>query len=90
MISSLACADILETVMVFDCEDQHVICLSCFEIFVKSRLNERKFVVDEEFGYTLGCPVTSCDLGLIHETKHFLSIISQEDYDRYQRFAAEG
>ena len=75
--------------MVFNCEDQHVICLSCFEIFVKSRLSERQFLVDDKLGYTLNCPV-GCDDSLITEPKHFLAILSdREDYDRYQRFAAE-
>ena len=76
--------------MVFDCQDQHVICVPCFEIFVKSRLNERQFTIDEETGYyTLGCPV-GCENSLITHPKHFLAIISKEDYERYQRFATEG
>ena len=76
--------------MVFDCPDQHVICVPCFEIFVKSRLNERQFTIDAETGYyTLGCPV-GCENSLITHPKHFLAIISKDDYDRYQRFATEG
>lgn len=87
----IACTDdSIETVMVFDCPDQHVICVPCFEIFVKSRLNERQFTIDAETGYyTLGCPV-GCENSLITHPKHFLAIISKEDYERYQRFATEG
>ena len=52
-VPCLACGDSLETVMVFE-NCQHVICLSCFEVYICSRLNERQLVVDDVSGYTLG------------------------------------
>ena len=88
-IPCLACTESSDTVLVFECEDQHVICLECFRVYAKSRLNERQFVADENLGYTLGCPV-NCANSLISQHKHILSMLDdQDDYDRYQRFAAE-
>ena len=42
---------------------------------------------DETLGYTLPCPI-GCPDSLIEETRHF-KLIPSNDYDRYQRFAAE-
>ena len=83
----LACTESLDTVLVFECD--HSICLECFSIYVKSRLNERQFIVDQHLGYTLGCPV-GCANSLIEEHKHILCILEDpNEYDKYQRFAAE-
>lgn len=85
-------------------------CLSCFQTYCVSRLNERNFIQDPQFGYTLPCPsmefntfiVSSrftldhkltffsvgCENSLIQETHHF-RLVGDEQYERYQRFAAE-
>ena len=50
-IPCLSCGDTLpedETVVVFECADQHVICLDCFKLYALSRLNERQFILDEK------------------------------------------
>ena len=52
-----------------------------------SRLNERRFIIDLQIGYSLDCPV-SCPQSLIRETNHF-KLMSDSDYDKYQRFGAE-
>ena len=88
-VPCLACAECEDTVLVFDCQDRHVICLECFTVYVKSRLNERQFTyVDDKMGYTLGCPV-NCQNSLLAEHKHLLAVLDRDDYERYQRFAAE-
>ena len=88
-IPCLACTESLETVLVFECEDHHVICLQCFGTYVKSRLNERQMVADPILGYTIGCPI-GCPESLISQHKHILVVLEERaDYDRYHRFAAE-
>ena len=108
---------VCDPVLVFSC--LHVICTGCFSDFCASRLNERRFELDDELGYTLGCPI-GCDDSLISETRqvgnaifvrnnyrnfvfscclcsafHYRSIFrhfklaGSEQYERYQRFAAE-
>ena len=87
-VPCLACTESADTVIVFDCLDRHVICVDCFTTYVMSRLNERQLVLDEKMGYTLGCPV-NCANSLVAEHKHLLAVLDRDDYDRYQRFAAE-
>ena len=87
-VPCLACTESAETVLVFDCLDRHVICMDCFTTYVTSRLNERQLVLDEKMGYTLSCPVNCAD-SLVAEHKHLLAVLDRDDYDRYQRFAAE-
>lgn len=48
---------------------------------------ERQFIQDTEIGYTLACPA-GCENSLIEEIHHF-KLLKKEQYDRYQRFAAE-
>ena len=36
--------------LVFECEDRHVICLQCFGIYAKGRLNERQMIADTDLG----------------------------------------
>ena len=45
-----------EIVLVFQCEETHVICVDCFARYVESKLNQRQFVLSGEIGYTLSCP----------------------------------
>ena len=49
-IPCLACTESLDTVLVFECEDRHVICLQCFGIYAKGRLNERQMIADPDLG----------------------------------------
>ena len=74
-----------------------MICLSCFRDYCISRLNDRSFTLHDELGYTLGCPV-GCENSFIDSSsKHFSAILSNSlsddknsnQYERYQRFAAE-
>ena len=81
-VPCLACTEVIETVLVFECEDKHVICLECFGVYVKSRLSERQFVADKNLGYTIGCPV-GCENSLVSEHKHILVMLDDpDDYDR--------
>jgi len=86
-VPCLACTEECDPVLVFECQDRHVICLQCFADFCKSRLNERQFLLDPEIGYTLSCPVRCTD-SLLTDTRHF-RLIGSSEYDRYQRFGAE-
>ena len=58
---------VCDPVLVFLC--LHVICAGCFADFCASRLNERRFDLDDRLGYTLGCPI-GCDDSLISETRY--------------------
>ena len=40
----------MDTVLVFECEDRHVICLECFGVYSKGKLNERQMVADPNLG----------------------------------------
>ncbi|KAL1465977.1 hypothetical protein MTO96_026966 [Rhipicephalus appendiculatus] len=84
-VPCLACLDVSRIVLVFKCA--HVICLDCFRAYCRSRLDERAFVQHPTLGWTLPCPVGCAD-SLIEESHHFY-LLGSEQYQRYQRFAAE-
>lgn len=86
-VPCLACTDVCETVLVFPCPAGHVTCLPCFRRYCESRLLERQFVQHPEVGYTLGCPA-GCTESAIEEIHHF-KLLTNEQYERYQRFATE-
>ncbi|KAF4517276.1 hypothetical protein B566_EDAN008610 [Ephemera danica] len=86
-VPCLACTDVRSPVLVFPCEEGHVTCLDCFRHYCLSRLNERQFRYDKDIGYTLPCPA-GCENSLIQEFHHF-RLLSEEEYQRYQRFATE-
>ncbi|EEC18276.1 hypothetical protein IscW_ISCW013634 [Ixodes scapularis] len=46
----------IRIVLVFPCTSSHVICLECFGIYCRSRLDERGFVQHPQLGSTLPCP----------------------------------
>ncbi|KAB7498657.1 E3 ubiquitin-protein ligase parkin [Armadillidium nasatum] len=86
-VSCLACTDVSSPIVVFQCQSAHVMCLDCFVTYCVSRLNERQFICDSTFGYTLSCPV-GCPDSLIEEVHHF-KLMGDQHYERYQRFATE-
>ena len=45
-----------ETVVVFDCENQHVQCKDCFVQQCETALNSRDFEEHRQYGYTIKCP----------------------------------
>lgn len=86
-VPCLACLDVGQPVMVFECPEKHVSCVECFQNYCRTRLNERQFELHPDYGYTLPCPV-GCPDSLIRETRHF-KLIGAHDYERYQRFGTE-
>lgn len=86
-VRCLACGDISDVVLVFPCSAGHTSCLECFTLYCNSRLMERQFVSHESIGYTLPCPV-GCENSYIQEIHHF-KLLPTDQYERYQRFAAE-
>ncbi|KAG8193062.1 hypothetical protein JTE90_028174 [Oedothorax gibbosus] len=86
-VPCIACTGESATVLVFPCEDGHVICLDCFQLYCTTRLNERRFIQDEIIGYSIDCPA-GCPDSLIKEPHHF-KILGEDQYSRYQRFGAE-
>lgn len=87
-VPCLACTEAsCDPVLVFTCQSRHVICVSCFADYGRSRLGERQFIMDPVYGYTLPCPV-SCEGSLIDEPQHF-RLLGSDNWDRYQRFGAE-
>jgi len=86
-VPCLACTEVNPLVVVFECAARHVICVDCFGDYGRSRLNERQFVLDVDLGYTLPCAV-GCQNSLVKESRHF-KILGEENYTRYQTFAAE-
>ncbi len=88
LVPCLACMDDGDPVVAFDCADRHVVCVDCFAAYCLSKLGERAFILDDELGYTLGCPA-GCEESLIRETRHFKLALKGEEYERYQRFGAE-
>uniref|UniRef100_A0A674MEW2 E3 ubiquitin-protein ligase parkin n=1 Tax=Takifugu rubripes TaxID=31033 RepID=A0A674MEW2_TAKRU len=54
-VPCIACTDVMDVVLVFECLERHVICLECFRHYCQVRLNERQFVYDPDVGYSLPC-----------------------------------
>ncbi|XP_061084126.1 E3 ubiquitin-protein ligase parkin isoform X2 [Conger conger] len=86
-VPCIACTDVTSPVLVSQCPERHVICLDCFHTYCVTRLQERQFVHDPEIGYSLPC-AAGCANSLIKEVHHFRAL-GEEQYERYQRYAAE-
>ncbi|XP_013882826.1 E3 ubiquitin-protein ligase parkin [Austrofundulus limnaeus] len=86
-VPCIGCTDIMDVVLVFQCPQRHVICLSCFQRYCQTRLNERQFVQHPVIGYSLPCAV-GCEDSLIKELHHF-RILGEEQYERYKQYGAE-
>ncbi|XP_077103187.1 E3 ubiquitin-protein ligase parkin [Siphateles boraxobius] len=86
-VPCIACTDIVTPVLVFQCAERHVICLDCFHLYCVTRLNERQFIQEPLVGYSLPC-AAGCPDSLIREVHHF-RVLGDEQYERYQRYAAE-
>ncbi|KAM6915823.1 E3 ubiquitin-protein ligase parkin [Xenentodon cancila] len=86
-VSCIACTDVMEVVLVFQCSERHVICLDCFRRYCQTRLNERQFVYHPVIGYSLPC-AAGCEDSLIRELHHF-RILGDDQYGRYQQYGAE-
>ncbi|KAL1263368.1 hypothetical protein QQF64_006107, partial [Cirrhinus molitorella] len=86
-VPCIACTDIMTPVLVFQCAERHVICLECFHMYCVTRLNERQFIQEPLVGYSLPC-AAGCPDSLIKEVHHF-RVLGDEQYERYQRYAAE-
>ncbi|XP_071371032.1 E3 ubiquitin-protein ligase parkin, partial [Centroberyx affinis] len=54
-VPCIACTDVMDVVLVFQCAERHVICLDCFHRYCLTRLNERQFVHHPVIGYSLPC-----------------------------------
>ncbi|XP_036979070.1 E3 ubiquitin-protein ligase parkin [Acanthopagrus latus] len=86
-VPCIACTDIMDVVLVFQCSERHVICLDCFRRYCQTRLSERQFVSHPVIGYSLPC-AAGCDESLIKELHHF-RILGDEQYGRYLQYGAE-
>ncbi|XP_041645481.1 E3 ubiquitin-protein ligase parkin isoform X2 [Cheilinus undulatus] len=86
-VPCIACTDIMDAVVVFQCLERHVICLDCFRLYCQTRLNERQFVYHPVIGYSLPC-AAGCDDSLIKELHHF-RILGEDQYGRYLQYGAE-
>ncbi|XP_076841761.1 E3 ubiquitin-protein ligase parkin isoform X2 [Brachyhypopomus gauderio] len=86
-VPCIACTDVLSPVLVSQCVERHVICLDCFHLYCVTRLNERQFIHDPAVGYSLPC-AAGCPDSLIKELHHF-RVLGDDQYERYQRYAAE-
>ncbi|CAG05127.1 unnamed protein product, partial [Tetraodon nigroviridis] len=86
-VPCIACADVVDVVLVFQCLERHVICLECFRHYCQVRVNERQFVYDAAIGYSLPC-AAGCTNSLIKEVHHF-RILGENQYERYLQYGAE-
>ncbi|CAJ1066637.1 hypothetical protein NQZ68_029674 [Xyrichtys novacula] len=86
-VPCIACTDVMDVVLVFQCLERHVICLDCFHRYCQTRLNERHFVHHPVIGYSLPC-AAGCPDSLIKELHHF-RILGDEQYGRYLQYGAE-
>uniref|UniRef100_A0A3P8UV00 E3 ubiquitin-protein ligase parkin n=1 Tax=Cynoglossus semilaevis TaxID=244447 RepID=A0A3P8UV00_CYNSE len=86
-VPCIACTDIMEVVLVFQCSERHVICLDCFRRYCETRLNERSFIQDAAVGYSLPC-AAGCADSLIKELHHF-RVLGVNQYERYLQYGAE-
>uniref|UniRef100_UPI00398EA32F E3 ubiquitin-protein ligase parkin isoform X2 n=1 Tax=Pristiophorus japonicus TaxID=55135 RepID=UPI00398EA32F len=76
-VPCITCTDTVDPVLIFPCEDRHVICLDCFHLYCVTRLNDRQFIHDPECGYSLPC-VAGCLDSLIKEVHHFRILGSEQ------------
>ncbi|ESO87318.1 hypothetical protein LOTGIDRAFT_107352, partial [Lottia gigantea] len=86
-IDCIACGEKQSPVLVYPCPDGHVTCLDCFTRYCEVMLNERRFIHNDDYGYTLPCPA-KCEGSLIQENHHFC-LMGEELYNKYKEFAAE-
>ncbi|XP_049455987.1 E3 ubiquitin-protein ligase parkin [Epinephelus fuscoguttatus] len=86
-VPCIACTDVMDVVLVFQCSERHVICLDCFRRYCQTRLNERQFVHHPVIGYSLPC-AAGCVDSLIKELHHF-RILGEDQYGRYLQYGAE-
>lgn len=86
-VECITCFDSTEIIVVFDCDANHSMCVRCFVDYVEDSLNNRRFRLHNQYGYTIRCP-TGCDGSEIKETGH-MKILGRTNYERYLRFAAE-
>uniref|UniRef100_A0A3Q3SZL2 E3 ubiquitin-protein ligase parkin n=1 Tax=Mastacembelus armatus TaxID=205130 RepID=A0A3Q3SZL2_9TELE len=86
-VPCIACTDVMDVVVVFQCLERHVICLDCFRRYCQTRLDERQFVHHHVFGYSLPCPA-GCRDSLIKELHHF-RVLGDDQYGRYLQYGAE-
>ncbi|XP_051251670.1 E3 ubiquitin-protein ligase parkin isoform X2 [Dicentrarchus labrax] len=91
-VPCIACTDIMDLVLVFQCSERHVICVDCFRRYCQTRLNERQFVYHPVIGYSLPC-AAGCVDSLIKELHHFRILgddqWSVSKYGRYLQYGAE-
>uniref|UniRef100_A0A3Q3W2D7 Uncharacterized protein n=1 Tax=Mola mola TaxID=94237 RepID=A0A3Q3W2D7_MOLML len=86
-VPCIACTDIRDVVLVFQCSERHVICLDCFRGYCQTRVSERQFMYDPVIGYSLPC-AAGCPDSLIKELHHF-RILGDDQYGRYLQYGAE-
>ncbi|XP_044228140.1 E3 ubiquitin-protein ligase parkin [Thunnus albacares] len=86
-VPCIACTDVMDVVLVFQCPERHVICLDCFRRYCQTRLDERQFVHHPVIGYSLPC-AAGCTDSLVKELHHF-RILGDDQYGRYLQFGAE-
>ncbi|XP_040906227.1 E3 ubiquitin-protein ligase parkin [Toxotes jaculatrix] len=86
-VPCIACTDVMDVVLVFQCLERHVICVDCFRRYCQSRLSERQFVHHAVIGYSLPC-AAGCVDSLIKEPHHF-RVLGEDQYGRYLRYGAE-
>lgn len=89
-VQCLICTDVSDIVLIFTCNDSHVICIDCFANYCRSKLDNRQFMLVDPIGYTLSCPGLggSCSDSYVKEIHHFM-IAGARQYERYKNFATE-
>ena len=86
-VPCITCFDVNETITVFDCDIGHSMCMRCFVDYVEDALNNRRFILHSQYGYTIKCPA-GCDGSEVKETGHF-KMLGSKNYERYICFGAE-
>ena len=86
-VPCITCFDVKETVVVFDCDGSHSMCLRCFIDYAEDALNNRRFILHSQYGYTIRCPAR-CDGSEVKKIGHF-KMLGSKNHERYLRFAAE-
>lgn len=88
-ITCLSCGEVTEKIFRFEClpKVQHSLCLNCFSMYARSKLNDRQFRFIQAIGYTLECPMR-CENSFIREMNHF-HLLGEDSFAKYQRFSFE-
>ena len=69
-VECITCFEVKDVILVFGCDVNHSMCMQCFTDYAKDALNNHRYTLHDQYGYTIKCPA-GCDGSEVKETEHF-------------------